>query len=119
MGVMIGVSIILLILTCGLYFYKVDDGEELSKDVEVEMGEQKRIPTITVIEGKGLPVSMGSPSTGGASTDGDAMSRLQQAGLSDNDTNLTQYDDIDFDRTTLRNIPNPQVFSSHFSGGSF
>jgi len=31
--VMIGVSIILLILTCSLYFYKVEDVEELSKDV--------------------------------------------------------------------------------------
>merc|ERR1711953_33280 len=98
--VMIGVSIVLLLLLCGLYFCKVGNGEESSKDVEVEMGEQKRTPNITLYEGDRLPVAIGSPSTGGASTDGDARLAIQQAGLNDNDTNLTQYDDIDFQTTT-------------------
>jgi len=44
---------------------------------------------------------MGSPSTGGTSTDEDARNGLQQSGLPDNDTNMTQYDDIDFACTTL------------------
>jgi len=98
--VMIGVSVVLLLLLCGLYFCKVGDGEESSKDVEVEMGEQKRMPNITLMEDDRLPVAMGSPSTGGVSTDGDARLAIQQAGLNDNDTNLTQYDDIDFVVTT-------------------
>lgn len=97
--IMAGVTALLLILSCALYCCKSKEKEEVSKDVEVEMGESKRVPNIIVAEGERLPV-MASPSTGGASYDGDARLAIQTAGLPDNDTNMTQYDDIDFTGNT-------------------
>jgi len=97
--IMVGVAVILLILVCGLYFCKAEE-EEFSKDVEVEMGEKKRMPNITVSGGESLPVAMGSPSAGGVSTEGDARLAIQEAGLPDNDTNITEYE-IDFGKPNL------------------
>jgi len=93
---MIGVSSVLCIVAVALYCCDCGKDEEHVKEVQVEMGE-KRMPEVKVSQNDDmLPIHVSTPSNGGNTTDGAFRLGIAESGVPDNDTNLTQYDQIEF-----------------------